>query len=306
MSGRASGADDPVPAEQRKACRIVARALEKGRGMVRPGAKLLDVAEAVEAYVRSEGAEMAFPVNVSIDAQAAHYTPHSEDEATFEHGQVVKLDCGAHVDGWIGDSAVTVEVGGAGPHARLAKAAEAGLEKAVGVVRGGVGLKEIGQTVEAAISSFGYRPISNLTGHTIERYHLHAGTSIPSVPVKAGGRLQAGTVCAIEPFATDGDGKIEDGEVGHIYHFVRDRPVKRDAAREVLDRIAEAYDRLPFAERWLAADLDRPVQDDLDHLRKVGAIKAYAILEEVAGGLVAQAEHTVLVTEDGCEVLTRA
>lgn len=293
-----------VPDEQLEAGRLVAESLEKGREMIRPGAELLDVAETVESSIRDQGADLAFPLNVSIDDQAAHYTPHSQEETTFEPGQVVKLDCGVHVDGYIGDAATTVEVGSA-RHARLTEAAATGLERALNVIQDGVQLKEIGQTIEAAIASYGMRPISNLTGHTIERWNLHAGTSIPNVPSGQGGRLRAGTVCAIEPFATDGQGKIEHVGQGHIYHFVRRRPVKDDSAGQVLDLIADDHPELPFAERWLTRKLDRPVQDDLDQLRKVGAVKAYPILVEVDRGLVAQAEHTIHVTETGCEILTQ-
>ena len=95
----------------RKAGRVAANAREKGMAMVQEGVKLFDVAEEVEGYIRSQGCKLAFPCNISVNEIAAHYTPSVNDKSRFEIGDVVKVDCGAHVDGFVGDTAGTVEVG---------------------------------------------------------------------------------------------------------------------------------------------------------------------------------------------------
>ncbi|MGQ0535374.1 MAG: type II methionyl aminopeptidase [Methanobacteriota archaeon] len=286
-----------------EAGRLAARARDYGRGLVVEGARFLDVAGAVEDLIRKSGGEPAFPVNLSVNEQAAHYTPHIADASVFRRGDVVKLDCGVHVDGFIGDTAVTVEVG-TDTRASLLGAAREALKRAVGMVKGGLELSVLGGTIEATIQTFGYRPVANLTGHSLERYEQHAGISVPNVP-RGEGRLETGMVVAVEPFSTDGAGRIEDGGPGNIYHFHAPKPQRDPYARDALEYIRTEHADLPFASRWLAAAVPpEKVEHATRLLLRSGAISSYGILVEVAGGMVAQAEHTLIVTDEGCEVTT--
>ena len=94
-------------ARWRGAGRIASRARDLGVTLVVPGARRRDVADRIEAFIRSQGAQPAFPTNLSRNDEAAHYTPSPEDTATFETRDLVKVDVGAHLDGAIAYTAAT-------------------------------------------------------------------------------------------------------------------------------------------------------------------------------------------------------
>lgn len=281
----------------RHAAQIAAEARELGASLLTPGARRRDVAEQVEKLVRSRGAEPAFPANLSRNVEAAHFTPSPDDAETFVAGDLVKVDVGAHIDGAIADTAVTVEVGGGRRHENLIRAVRDGVEAGIASVRAGVAVDVLSQAIERAITARGVKPVVNLTGHTIEPYLLHAGKSIPNASGMSGARLDEGEVVAIEPFATNGEGRIKNGVFGNIVRFPKD---PSDRAPE-LGGLFERFRTLPFTARWVADPEERAL---LSRSRRF--LQTYPVFVEAGGGLVAQAEHTVLVQRDGAEVLTRA
>lgn len=282
-------------ARWRQAGAIGAAARDLGASMIRPGASRRDVAEEVERLIRSRGAAPAFPANLSINNEAAHFTPDPDDARRFATGDVVKMDIGAHLDGAISDTATTVEVGST-KYAALVSAPRAGLQAAEKELRAGVEVRALSTVIERAIHGLGFKPVENLTGHTIETYLLHAGKSIPNVVTPGTARLEAGEVVAIEPFATNGLGRIENGAFGNIMRF-REAP---DAGRfPELSVLFERFRTLPFCARWVPEPELRKV---LVQNRK--RLQTYPVFMEAGGGWVAQAEHTLLVQEDGCELLT--
>lgn len=289
----------------KKAGEIAGRAREYGATLVKPGAKLVDVANEVERWIAANGGTPAFPCCISVDADAAHDTAAALDERVFVEGQLVKLDCGVQVDGWIGDTAITVEVG-TRKLEPMQRAVQEALAAGVAAVRPNVPIVEISQAVESVLKSHGLHPIVNLTGHSVDQYHQHAGLTIPNVASMARGKVAPGTAIAIEPFGTDGQGKIKNSHGGHIFHFMGPRPQRDPVARAALEYVQKHHDKLPFAERWIAnAVPPNRVQYALRLLERTGAVKEYPVLREVSGGQVAQYEHTVLVLEDGTIVTTR-
>ena len=280
---------------------ISREAREHAVGLVKEGALLLDVAEEVEGLFRKRGARPAFPTCLSIDDIAAHYTPTHDDALRFQRGSVVKLDLGAHVDGWIADTAVTVEVGTRNWTA-LIRASELALQTAIEAVHAGVATQSIGEGIRRAIESAGYRPVRNLTGHSIERYVLHAGKSVPNVP-HGHDVLEAGEVVAIEPFASAGAGHVDGRKTGNIYRVLRPKALGHAEADDFLQTLAKEFKTLPFAERW-AHRLDPRAPALLNQLVRSGAVMTYPALLDVDGGIVAQTEHTVIVGVDGAEVTT--
>jgi methionyl aminopeptidase len=114
--------------------------------------------------------------------------------------------------------------------------------------------------------------------------------------------LEAGDVVAVEPFATDGGGKVSEGNDEQIFALDREQSVRNRDARQALDQITEEFRTLPFATRWL--DVDRS-EMALRRLERQNVVHGYPVLKEDEGALVSQKEHTVIVTEDGCEVTTR-
>jgi len=282
----------------RQAGKILCEVRASAASMVKKDALLLDVANAIEADIIARGGRPAFPVNISLDSEAAHDTPEPEDKRAFADN-IVKLDIGVHVDGYIADTAFTVDLSG---NPDLLKASEKALEDAIRVVRAGASTADIGAAVEAAIDGFGFKPIYNLTGHGLERFLQHAPPSIPNRKIGQGVILQAGQVIAIEPFATDGIGIVIEGHVAEIFGLSAFRPVRMPLEREMLKAI-QAYNGLPFARRWLSGM--KRSEKTLDGLIRAGIIHAYPVLVEETGGMVSQAEHTLIVTEDGCEITTR-
>lgn len=279
--------------------KILSQVRSEARDRIKVGVSLLEIAEFVENRAIELGADgSAFPCNISRNDEAAHATPLAGETTVFGE-DVIKLDIGVHVDGYIADSAITIDL--SGDYTDLVKASEAGLEAAIDTVKAGVNTADIGAAIEDAIVSHGFKPVGNLTGHGLARYIPHAHPSIPNRRVGKGVELKAGDFIAIEPFATDGVGKVVDGSLTEIFQFIGKKPVRLPAAR-VLMKELEQYQTLPFAKRWLKS----PRLDfALMQLERSGIVHSYPVLKEVGGGMVSQTEHTVIVTKDGCEVTTR-
>jgi methionyl aminopeptidase len=297
----------PLPqevVEKYKAAGAIAReAREYGAGLIKENASLLEVANTVEAFILSKGARPAFPVNIAVNEVAAHFTPrHDEPQLRFNTGDVVKLDVGVHVDGYIGDTAKTVEVG-AGRWTAMKDAVEDALRAAIEMVRPGVNLSLVGAAIESTIAARGFKAVENLTGHSLERHVLHAGISVPNVKEKGAGTVREGDVLAIEPFATNGMGRVDGKKNSSIYRFVRRRFARTSEARHLLREIEANFSSLPFSERWCTRYVSEPAAA-LEMLVRCGAVSFYPTLREVDDGIVTQAEHTVIVGPDGCTVTT--
>ncbi len=294
--------DAEAVAAHRRAGAISREAREFGASMIAEGVKLVDVAEAVEDLIVKRGGRPAFPVNIGINDIAAHYTPSTGDPLAFQKGDLVKLDVGAHVDGYIGDTAITVEVSTKN-WTKLIEASADALKVAIQMVGDNVTVSTIGGAVERTITARGYRPVSNLTGHGLKRHDLHAGLTVPNIDDKSQAKIRTEMVVAIEPFATNGGGQVFNDRPGNIFRVLRDRPLRDADAQSLFDRIKSEFGTLPFCERWCTR-LDPQAPHLLRTLQRHGQISSYAILREVRGGMVSQTEHTVMVLPRGVEVIT--
>jgi methionyl aminopeptidase len=287
-----------------------ARALQHGKGLCVPGARIVDVAAAVEQHIRDAGFGMAFPCTVSLNACAAHYTPTHDDATVLKDGDLVKLDCGAERNGALSDNALTVEVGAGanGKYARLIEASAACLKEAVSIIGPNVDLGTVGAAIEMTAKEFGFKTIQNLTGHSLEPWNLHAGLTVPNVAMKVHRRPRIGDVLACEPFVTDGHaGRVENSGPGNIYHYQMSRPQRLPAAKKLLATVEKRHPKLPFAERWLADAIEpSKLGFNLLLLQRDTLLKHYPALSEASGGMVSQTEATVVITEDGCKIMTAA
>ncbi len=281
----------------RRAGRISAEARELGIRLAQPGTLRRELADRIEAYIREQGAEPAFPANLSRNWEAAHYTPSRDDAERLAAGDLLKIDVGAHLDGAIADTAATVEVGGGNRHDNLVRAAADALEAGVEAAKPGGFVDGIAAAIERAVHARGLKPIQNLTGHTIERYVLHAGTAIPNVAGHSTARLDEGQIVAIEPFVTNGVGAIENGVFGNIVRFRADP----GRGNPTLARLFGRFQTLPFTARWVT---DPEGLAALQRNRRL--FQTYPVFVEAGRGWVAQAEHTILVGPEGAEVLTLA
>ncbi len=287
----------------RRAGRIAAQALLYGKERITPGARVVDILDAVEDFIRSQGAGIAFPAQISINEVAAHFCPTGD--VVLQEGDVVKLDVGVHVDGYVGDNALTVSLGDDEERQRLVAASQAARDAAIRLVKAGVTPHELGAAIEEEITRRGFQPVRNLSGHGLDQYAIHTAPSIPNFPNNDRTPLQAGQVIAIEPFATTGVGRITQRGENTLYAVPKLKPL-RSAAQDVIQHI-KSYRGLPFTTRWLTRKFsEAKVRLALFSLKRAGLLHEYPPLPEVSGGLVSQSEHTMLVTPDGVEVLTQA
>ena len=262
-----------------------------------------DVCEAVEDAIRRRGGGLAFPVQSSRNAIAAHYCPSPEDETVYADGDLAKLDVGVHVEGWVVDTAVTVNVGERPANQPLIDAARAALEAAIAEAAPGAPVRRISAVIDATIRGRGFHSVRNLCGHGVGRWIVHCPPPIPNAPDDSTDRLEAGMVVAIEPFATDGRGGWWSAATPEVFRADDGGGRARAATPRCWPR-SRAFNGLPFARRQLAG-LDRGrVEDTLRALPAARALAAYPPLVDADGRRIAQAEHTVYVGSDGVEVLT--
>ena len=285
--------------KHREAGEILAQVREETADRVEVGTSHLEIAEYAEDRIRELGGEPAFPVNISIDEEAAHATPEPGDDSTFGE-EMINLDIGVHVDGWLADTAVTVDLSG---HPELAEAPAEALDAALEVIEPGVHTGEIGAEIESVIDGYGYNPVVNLSGHGLGHWEQHTDPNVPNRAVESGVELEVGDTVAIEPFATDGGGKVNEGSDEEIFSLEREASVRNRDARQALEQIVEEFKTLPFARRWLDT---RRAEMALRRLEQQGVVHGYPVLKEDDGFLVSQKEHTIIVTEGGCEVTTRS
>lgn len=262
------------------------------------GEKLLDAAVWVESEIIAQGAKPAFPCNISVGHIASHDTPSKDDERLFSTGDVVKVDFGVSVDGYVADAAFTVEIGTRDQEG-LIGAAERSLAAGISVIKPGAFIREIGRAMNEEAASEGYRTLKDLLGHSLKRNCLHGGLTIPSYDDGSFLRVREGDVLAIEPFLTSGSGAIVRANRGNIYQLIRNQPIYAHGALEksLLAHISKNYQNFPFAGRWL------PDTEGLSGLVRSACLYNYPVLVEADMAPVAQAESTVIVEREGCRII---
>ena len=238
---------------------------------------------------------------------AAHYTAEPNDELTITDNDLVKIDLGAQINGYIADTAVTVNYNP--EYDYLVAAAEEALANAMAMVKVGVKASDIGRTIEKTIKQLGCKPIANLSGHSLDQYTIHAGKSIPNIWSIGGFSLSENTAYACEPFVTteNGGGFVRNGKIKNIFAINSRKKTKNKEADKMLDFIWDNFNMLPFALRWITKEWEeKEARDLLDFLVKKKAVQAYPVLIEVNEQRVAQAEHTFIPNENGVTVTTQA
>jgi len=289
----------------RQAGKIATEVREEVKRTLREGMPIIDVCEKVESMIRKKGRKPAFPCNVSVNEIDAHYTSPPGDRRTIPEKSLVKVDVGVHVDGYIADTAVTICFNP--EYENLVRTAEEALEKAVGILRPGLSMSQFGSAIQKTIVTRGFKPISNLTGHQIGRYMIHAGKSLPNVSHISIARVNEGEVYGVEPFVTlpKAAGRVNSGSEAHIFRLLKHKSLKNPHAKQLLNYIRKNFRTLPFTERWLDGCVPHDhYKDAFSELLSSKSLMSYPVFIEASGKPVAQAEHTILVVRDGCIVLT--
>jgi methionyl aminopeptidase len=258
---------------------------------------LLEIAEKIESEIFKLGAKPAFPVNLSIDEIAAHYTP-SYDDKSIAHG-LLKVDFGVQIDGWVADTAFSLDLENNEENKKMIKASEQALDKAIHLIKNtkNITLSEIGKKIEETIESHGFSPIINLSGHEMKQYDLHAGITIPNIDNKNSSIIKKG-LYAIEPFATSGSGRVYEGKSSGIYFLLNNKNVRSQTAREILKFIEEEYSSLPFCSRWIVKKHGTKALFALKQLEENGNLHNFPQLVEASKEKVSQAENTILIEDE--------
>ncbi len=285
-----------------KAGEIALEVLEKVEKKLKETNSVLELAEFVERKILELGGEIAFPVNISLNDVAAHYTPDINDNLTINDEDYVKIDIGVHVDGYIADMAKTFRKEGKD---EIIKCSEEMLKEALKIVSPGLEVKEIGKVVYEVAQSYGFNSISNLTGHGLDRYDLHSGITIPNIPY-GGGILEKGHAYAIEPFCTNGQGSVKDSDKVNIFMLLDEKPGRISESRKIIE-YAKRFKGLPFAKRWLEKEMkisNMKLNFALKELINNGSLHPFYVLKEISGGMVAQSEKTIVITDDEKIIIT--
>ena len=295
--------------------KIASKIRDEASKMIKEGTLVIDLVEYVESEILKSGAQIAFPCNVSLNEVAAHYTSPAGDKTMIKAGDMVKLDLGAMIDGYIADTAVTVIADGnisdnytqdeINLHEEIVEASAAGLEAAIATAKAGVEISKIGAAVHEAISEYKLNPIFNLMGHSLEQNNLHAGISIPNYDNHDNYTLEEGQAIAIEPFATNGEGIVNDAPGHYIYSYMANKPFRMKSTQRVLKYIQQNHRFVPFSGRWITDEFgERKGAIALKQLSQAMALYPYAPLREKKDCFVSQKEHTIIVEKEGCTVTT--
>lgn len=284
-----------------QAGKIASEAKEYARKIIKKGMLLLEIAEKVEGFILEKGGKPAFPLNLSMDDTAAHYTPSHDDKTTAKG--LLKVDLGVHIDGWVADTAFSIDLDEKEENKKLIQASKEALDNAVKLAKEKTQVRFLGKAVYESIESHGFSAIVNLGGHGITQYQVHSGIMIPNFDNKKNDALEEGQY-AIEPFATNGNGKIYEGKPSGIYELKSGKSIRSPIAREVLEFVAEEYNTLPFASRWIVKKFGTKGLIGLKQLQENGNLHHYAVLMESSKGIVSQSEHTILIEKDNTIVTT--
>jgi len=293
--------------EYLKAGEIAYRVKKSVVKYVRPNVKLLEIANYVEKLIKDLGGEPAFPVNISINEIAAHRSPYVDDVAVVPENSLVKIDVGVHVNGYIADTAITISFND--KYLRLVEAVQEALNNALKIISNNIQLNAIGRVIERTVKSYGYNVVRNLSGHSLGRYLIHAGEIVPNnssfVPL---GKVSAGKAYAVEPFATDGRGYVQEDRNSIQIYALSSFNFKNlnDEERELAEYIFTKFKTLPFCERWLVDKFNDylRLRDILKKLTSKKVLTAYPVLVESSKGYVAQYEETVLILKDKVYITT--
>ena len=298
-----------VPEEDLKkyqrAGKIAKEVREEIKRTVIEGMPIIDICEKVEGLTREKGGKPAFPCNVSVNEVAAHYTSPPNDKQTIPEKSIVKVDIGVHVDGYIADTATSVCFDP--EYADMVNTAEEALEQAVEILRPGLSITSFGSAIQKTIKTRGFKPVSNLTGHLIRRYIIHAGKSLPNVFNLSTSRIKEGEIYGVEPFVTvaNAAGRVDNLKEAYIFHYSKNKSLKNPYAKQILSYIKKNFLTLPFTERWLSEFASSSsYKSAFSELLSSKAVIGYPVFVEASRKLVAQAEYTILIEKDGCAVLT--
>jgi len=294
-----------IPEQYFRAGKITREVRQWVKGRVIPGSGYLEVCERVEREIITRGGKPAFPTGIGVNGVTAHYAPQTGDEGKIEEEDVVKIDFGVHVEGYIADTSLTITFNP--EHQLLLQATEGALRAAIEVLRHDPRIGEVSKAIQAEAARYGFKTISNLSGHTLDRYVVHAGKSIPNVYLPNLPTLKRNEVFAVEPFLTLGRAKgyVTDSPRETIYALLGRRRLGDKELDELVELLWNERRTLPFTPRWfLERYKETRLQSLVGELVRRKVVRSYPTLVEASGNPVAQFEHTMALAESELVILT--
>lgn len=277
--------------------------------------------EANKSPTAGTRAGIGFPTGVSLNQIAAHYTSNPGDKTVLKYDDVLKLDFGTHVNGYIVDSAFTwapdqkyEELLAAVKDATYTGIKEAGIDVRLSDI--GEAIQEVMESYECSIDGKTYQVkcVRNLQGHRIDAYRIHAGKSVPIVKgPDHGDKMEENELYAIETFGSTGRGWV--GEVGDCSHYMLNSPeshrtgrggvVNMPRAKKLEAHIQKHFRTLPWCRRYLEHSGEANYMVALRNLVSAGVVEEYPPLADVRGSFVAQYEHTILLRPTCKEIVSK-
>lgn len=275
--------------------------------ILKRGMKLFDLAELIEDKIREFGGQPAFPVNLSKDEIAAHYTPRP-GAADVADG-LLKIDIGVCVNGYIADFAICFDLTENNEHKEMIELNKEILSQVTKNIDKNLVVSTVGNTAESVLEGYNdqhgssFNLIHELCGHGLGKNVIHTGLIIPNYRNNKEIKINGGF--AIEPFVTTGIGRIYEGAGGGIYHLTGDENAVRDRdSRQILEFIKENYKTRPFCTRWLVKEGFKKINFTFKLLEKQGIIREYPLLIEKTKKPVSQVENTFIIFDDLVECTT--
>ncbi|KAJ5907325.1 Winged helix-turn-helix transcription repressor DNA-binding [Penicillium taxi] len=313
----------------RKAAEVHREVRKWVQNSVQPGQTLTDIAVSIEDGVRAlldnAGLEpgdgllsgIGFPTGLSLNNCVAHYTPNPKQKEIFlQASDVMKVDFGVHINGWIVDSAFTMSFDPTYDNllAAVKDATNTGIKNAGVDVR----ICDISAAIQEAMESYEVeingktipvKAVRGITGHNINQYQIHGGKSIPFVKNNDQTKMELGEIFAIETFGTTGSGSLVEGPgvYGYGREFLAPKTVHSHlaSAKSLYKTINANFGSLVFCRRYLERLGIQSYLAGMNDLVSQEVVEVYRPLMDTHGSVSAQFEHTILLGETSKEVISR-
>lgn len=259
---------------------------------------------------------IAFPVGLSLNNCAAHFTPNSSDlDIQLNQTDILKIDYGVHYNGIIIDSAFTISLDS--KYDEFIDISRKLTQYAVSLCSPDVILGEMGNDIEEYIKSkeitidnkiFSLKTMSDLSGHMIRPYEIHAGVAVPNISIYYPLRMKSDEFYAIEPFITTGNGKSILKEPNSHYMLNSKLPSLDNLnknEKNTFNFIKDNYYTLAFCEKWISRDIKKYSKQTLDNLVSKKVLNSFPPIYDIDDSIVSQFEHTIYVKENGIINLTK-
>ncbi|KAL1804630.1 hypothetical protein ACET3Z_027698 [Daucus carota] len=313
-----------VVTKYKLAAETVNKALQLVLSECRPNAKIVDICEKGDSYIRTQTSNMyknvkkkvekgiAFPTCLSVNNTVCHFSPLASDETVLEEGDVLKIDMGCHIDGFIAVVAHThvLQQGKVtGRVADVLAAANTAAEVALRLVRPGKKNKDVTEAIQKVAAAYDCKVVEGVLSHQLKQFVIDGNKVVLSVP-NADTRVdeaefEENEVYAVDIVASSGDGKPKmlDEKQTTVYKRAVDQNyhLKMKASRFIFSEISQKFPIMPFTARALE---EKRARFGLVECVNHDLLQPYPVLHEKPGTIVAHIKFTVLLMPNGSDRVT--